>query len=295
MPAAKPLTFSERLARFKKKQLVKRHKQPNFILIIMANTHDGKIAKACEKDARSVRKVFKNISRHVGFEFCEITISGKDYNGKNLDKAVESIETPSAEICVFYYSGHGFSYDKDGHTKYPQIDLRAHDDKTRYNDMDYINNHTLNLSSMLLHLRLSGSRINIVIGDCCSSNVTHKRTKESHTEMAIVKDLTPPVVKSITKRIFNSENHTVSILVSSSQHTEYAISDPKIGSIFTHFLTHTLADTLSQEAEDESYLPWHQLLEKTAAKTHRLSKTYDIGGGKPGNQQAIFEILVEKE
>ena len=30
------------------------------------------------------------------------------------------------DVVVFYYSGHGFSYEKDAAKRYPQVDLRTH-------------------------------------------------------------------------------------------------------------------------------------------------------------------------
>ena len=99
----------------------------------------------------------------------------------------------------------------------------------------------------------------------------------------------------MTKKLFTDEQHTISILVSASQRGQFAISDPKIGSIFTHYLTRALTNVLSREPEDGQYLPCRKLLDKTAEQTFHLSKGYDIGGGKPSYQQAIFEILIEDE
>jgi hypothetical protein len=83
--------------------------------------------------------------------------------------------------------------------------------------------------------------------------------------------------------------------VSSAQRGQFSISDPTIGSIFTYYFTRALSTVLSRKPEEGQYLPWRQLLDKTAEQTFRLSKGYDVGGGKPGHQQAIFEILIEDE
>lgn len=296
MDAPTVLSFQGRLARFRK--LLQKDRsglKPKLIFIVMANTHDPEIAKGCAKDVKAMRTVFKNICRHTDFGFCDITISGKDYNRENLLEAIDSIEPFNNDVTLFYYTGHGFSYEKDASRKYPQIDLRAHNNKIIYNHIDFINEHTENLAVMLQRMRLRGGRINIAIGDCCNSNVPYKRTKESHVEMDIVEDLLPSVSQAMTKKLFTDENHTISILVAASQRGQYAISDPKTGSIFTYHFTRALTALLSREPQEGQYLPWNQLLEKTAAQTFRLSKTYDIGGGKPGHQQAIFEILIEKE
>jgi|GEM_PF-631553 len=296
MPADTTSPFTLRLDKFRK--LLNKDKsgvRPRLILLILANTHDPEIAKGCAKDVRSIRKVFKHISKHADVGYCEIEISGNNYNRQNLLRAIDCIEPFNNDVTIFYYSGHGFRYDKDARRKYPQIDLRAYNNKKKYNNIDFINKYTENLAVILQLMRLRGGRVNIAIADCCNSNVPYKRGKESHVEMDITSDLMPPVNKKMTKKLFTDEQHTVSILVSASQRGQFAITDPKFGSIFTHYFTRALSTVLSRKPEEGQYLPWRQLLDKVAEQTFRLSKSYDIGGGKPGHQQAIFEILIEDE
>lgn len=295
MPANKTSSFDSRLEKFRK--LLSKDKtgvHPKLILIILANVHDPEIAKGCARDVKAIRKVFKHICKHTDFAYREIEISRENYNRKNLLAAFDSIEPFNNDVTIFYYSGHGFRYDKDSSRKYPQIDLRSHSNKKKYNKIDFINKYTENLTVILQLMRLRGGRVNIVIGDCCNSNVHYKRGKQSHVEMDIATDLMPPVNKKMTKKLFTDDQHTISIVVSSSRRGQFAVSDPQIGSLFTHYFTRALSNTLSREPEGQ-YLPWRQLLDKTAEQTFHLSKSYDIGGGKPGYQQAIFEILIEDE
>ncbi|MEP6675571.1 MAG: caspase family protein [Ferruginibacter sp.] len=297
MSAETVLQFSKRLEKFKK-QMLKNGAggHPQFILINMANTHDPAIGGGCVKDAKAVQQVFKNISAQTHYGFSTIDIAGDHYNRKNLEDAIEAINSGSEEdVIIFYYTGHGFTYELDKRRKFPQIDLRAHGDKKKYNKIDFINNHTENLSVILQLMRLRGSRINIVIGDCCSSGIAFKRTDESYADMARMNDLLPPVNKRMTQKLFSSKNHTVSMLISASQRGQYAISDPKIGSIFTYHFTRLLAATLAKESKGGQYLHWQKILNRASQQTFKISKTYDIGGGKPGHQEAIFDILVEKE
>ena len=296
MTAKKTSSFALSLDKFRKS--LGKNKSglpPKLILIMMANTHDPEIAKGCAKDVKAVRRVFKHICRHTDFGYCEIEISGNNYSRQNLLDAIDCIEPFNNDVTIFYYSGHGFSYEKDARRKYPQIDLRAHNNNTQYNKIDFINKYTENLTVILQLLRLRGGRVNFAIGDCCNSNVPYKRAKKSHVEMDVVADLMPPVNKKMTKKLFTDEQHTISMLVSSAQRGQFSISDPKLGSIFTYYFTRHLTHLLSRKPEEGQFLPWRQLLEKTAAQTFHLSKGYDIGGGKPGHQQAIFEILVEDE
>jgi hypothetical protein len=287
----KQMLFEERLNHFK--NLLNKDpsgQNPKLILIVVANTHDPEIAKGCETDVRSVREVFQHLCRHTHYVFCEMVVSGTDYSRKNIFAAIDAIEPFDNDVTIFYYSGHGFSYEKDPSIKFPQIDLRPHNENSK---IDFINSHTENLMLILQLLRLRGGRVNIVIGDCCNSTIQFKRMLESSKVMDIVEDLMPPVHKAMSKKLFSEG--AVSILAAAAQRGEYAVSDAKIGSLFTYSFTRALARLLSKEPTADSFLPWHHLLEEAREKAFALSKTYDIGGGKPGHQEAIFEIMLEKE
>jgi hypothetical protein len=283
--------FEERLDHFK--QLLNKDpsgQKPKLILIVVANTHDPEIAKGCEADVRSVRNVFQHLCQHTHFVFCEMVISGIDYSRKNIFAAIDAIEPFDNDVTIFYYSGHGFSYEKDPSIKFPQIDLRPHSENSKIN---FINSHTENLMLMLQLLRLRGGRVNIVIGDCCNSTIQFKRMFESSKVMDIVEDLMPPISKAMSKKLFSEG--AVSILAAAAHRGQYAVSDAKLGSLFTYSFTRSLAKLLSKEEWTDSFLPWHHLLEETREKAFKLSQAYDIGDGKPGHQEAIFEIMLEKE
>lgn len=264
--------------------------KPKLILIVVANTHDPEIAKGCEADIHSIRNVFKHLCQHTHYVFCEMVITGTDYSRKNIFAAIDSIEPFDNDVTIFYYSGHGFSYEKDPSIKFPQIDLRPHNENNKIN---FIDTHTENLMLMLHLLRLRGGRVNIVIGDCCNSTIQFKRVLESSKVMNIVEDLMPPVSKAMSKKLFSEG--AVSILVAAAKRGEYAVSDAKLGSLFTYSFTRALAKLLAKKPQADSYLPWHRLLEETRQHAFKLSQTYDIGNGKPGHQEAIFEIMFEKE
>jgi hypothetical protein len=90
------------------------------------------------------------------------------------------------------------------------------------------------------------------------------------------------------------EKNSVSILVSSSQHGQPAVTDTKIGSIFTHHFTKALTATISSVPKGSQYLPWLKLLNQTANQAFKDSKGYDIGGGKAGKQKAVFDVFVDQ-
>jgi hypothetical protein len=296
MPASKQKPFAQLLKDFKESMEERAPLQPRLVLIIMANTHDAHLNKACEKDAKAVRKVFADICKHIHFDLCAIEITGNNYNRYNLEVAVDSIILHNEnDVTIFYYSGHGFSYEKDSRRKYPQVDMRAHNDQAKYNKIDFIEKHTENLAVILNIIRFKGARINIAIGDCCNSNIPFRRPAHSEKDMNIVKGIMPHKSTSLTKKIFTDGRNAVSILVSASQHGQPAVTDAAIGSIFTHHFTRSLASTISKEPRGRPYLPWLKLLKQTASQAFKDSKGYDIGAGKAGKQKAVFEVFIDRE
>jgi hypothetical protein len=286
----KQAPFEERLNQFSLLNKNRSGQKPKLILIVVANTHDPEIANGCAVDVRSIREVFQHLCRHTHYELCEMLIADIDYSRENILAAINAVEPSGDDVTVFYYSGHGFSYKEDPSKIFPQIDLRQHNNNIR---IGFINTHTENLTVMLDLLRFRGGRINIVIGDCCNSGLQFKRMFNSRKEINIAEDILPPVSKSMSKKMFSES--AVSIVAAAANRGEYAVSDPKMGSLFTYSFTRSLAKLLAKEPSSDSYLPWHHLLEETKAKALKLSEAYDIGGGKPGHQEAIFEIMLEKE
>src|SRR3954471_16165949 len=105
MQPKKQKPFSQLLKDFKKSMEERKPLQPRLVLIIMANTHDHTLNKACAKDARSVQKVFADICKHIHYDLCAIQISGDNYRHDNLKAALSSIVLHSEDdVTLFYYT-----------------------------------------------------------------------------------------------------------------------------------------------------------------------------------------------
>lgn len=257
-----------------------------FILLIVANTLDPTIGKGCKQDIDAVRHLFEKLSVEMEFNYIELIIQGEDYGKENILGAINMLTPGSNDIVVFYYSGHGFSYEKDAAKKYPQIDLRPY---LASDKIDVINAHTENLADLFELIKSKGARLNIVIGDCCNSLIEFKRKFIGGSD-ALRNEKKEPVIinKASCETLFC--DYTASILVASASKGEYAVSDDKLGSLFTYNLSKSLKMLMKKDLDKSAGLPWKKLLEETANKTQELSKTYDIGNGVPGNQKAIYII-----
>jgi hypothetical protein len=290
MPGKPIDVFSMQLKKFtnkmKKDELEGR---PKLILVIVANTKDPEIGKGCREDIKSIRLMFDKLADHMKFNFLELVVAGKEYSKENVQEAINLLSPGNNDIVVFYYSGHGFSFDKDESKRYPQIDLRP---VTASDNVDVIIENTHNLMDLFEMVKSRGGRLNIVIGDCCNNNIKIKR-KFKGGDHSIRKAERPEM--NINHGMCESMfcNYTASILVASADKGEFAVSDDEIGSIFTFNFTNNLKILLNKSVNDVEGLPWKKLLDDTKEKTNSLSMTYELEDGNPGNQQAIFIIHSE--
>jgi hypothetical protein len=295
MSVTHQISFTTQLKNFEEKiNKLNAGKKKRLVLIIMSNTHDPALSTGCIKDAEAVKNTFKTICSDTDYNFCYIEISGKNYSRENLLKAIDSMGLYN-DVTVFYYSGHGFSYAKDSRSKYPQIDMRSHNNNADFNKIDFIEKHTENLAVLLNIMRFKGGRINIAIADCCNTTISFYRKKDGIKEMNVVEGIMPPISKVLTKKLFTDFHNSISILVSSSVQGQPAITDTTIGSIFTYCFTETIKTLLAKELKINNYLPWLKVLKATSAKAFKDSKSYDIGNGIAGKQKAVFEVFIDNE
>ncbi|MEP6700993.1 MAG: caspase family protein, partial [Bacteroidota bacterium] len=291
MPGKLKETFSLQKKNFTDKiNQVEKVIRTKLILVIVANTIDPEIGKGCREDIKSIRHMFNKLSHHMEFNFLELLVKGADYTKKNILDAIDSLTPGTNDIVVFYYSGHGFSYKKEKEKKFPQVDLRSH---PASNKIAVINENTNNLMEVFEMVKSKGARLNIVIGDCCNSTIKFKRNfKRSDDTVRLTKRRPVIINKKMCETLFC--DYTASILVAAADKGQYAVSDEKLGSIFTLNFTNNLKILMKKSVDEQNGLPWNKLLEETQEKTLHLSKTYDIGNGKPGYQKAIFDIHLKQ-
>ncbi len=272
-----------------KMSLVEEIVRTKLIMLVAANTLDPTIGKGCVADVACIRQTFGSLSLDMNFNFIELVIQGEDYSKTNIMEAIELLQPGSNDIVLFYYSGHGFSYQEESEKLYPQVDLRSHPTSDK---IEIVHANTANLSDLFDLVKSKGARLNIVIGDCCNSLIDFKRVFTGGLPVRRRRKDRKPLNKKTVEALFC--DYTASILVGSANKGQYAVSDDGIGSLFTYNLSVGLRSLMKKEINTKVGLPWKKLLEQTTKKTFKLSQQYDIGGGVPGNQQAIYNIESRK-
>lgn len=131
-------------------------------LLVVANTFDDSIGKACQKDMARAIKFFSGIKDFLGIKFEFDTVSGKKYNRKNLENGIKNLANAAPnDIIVFYYSGHGFRQKGDTRRP-PYIDLRPNYDENPNNL------NSMSIADIYQTISAMPARFKLVLSDCCN-------------------------------------------------------------------------------------------------------------------------------
>ncbi|PWU03685.1 MAG: hypothetical protein C5B52_02975 [Bacteroidetes bacterium] len=132
--------------------------------IIVANTSIGDIGKSCSTDKDRLEFEFSSIADALQIGFKKYEIYGTNFNKNNVNTLLNSVTVNPNDIVIFIYRGHGFRW-SDQKDSWPMLDLRT-SFYTPIND-----NSSINLGSVYTSLVAKGARLNIILGDCCNSDV----------------------------------------------------------------------------------------------------------------------------
>lgn len=179
-----------------------------FHLVIAANTDIGDIGTSCEVDKRNLVNEFEGLCEVMNIKLKKYIVDGKNFTKSYLTSTVNSVKPGSNDVVMFVYTGHGFRW-SDQTDRFPQLDMR-------YNPYTSITSETsINLQEIYDMITDKGARLNIVMGDCCNSDVgVNQRT--NNTFMASRNDANFNR-KNLTKLFFESKGNILATAASPGQ------------------------------------------------------------------------------
>ncbi len=250
-------------------------------LLIVANTFDEHIGKACAKDMRRTIKFFKDIKDFLGIQLEYDTIAGKKYNLTEVEKAIEKLRTAAPnDIIIFYYTGHGFRQ-KGDNRRPPYIDLRPNYD-------DNPNNfNSKSLADIFQTISDMPARFKLILSDCCNDM----------SKTYSVKSKAPAQTKgfSLTGNIQNGAqlflNATrTSILATGANPDQRSICNDDFGGFFSYNFLNSIENQLSFTTTNPN---WNRIIEEARIKTRNMSLRVDCplatNPTKKCNQMPYFE------
>lgn len=254
-------TFYKNLFETRTRDLSQAEKNTKIILLVVANINEPEIGPSCLKDMNRTMETFTKLAGFMKINLEAKTISGKEYNKANVEKAIAALTPKPNDIVVFYYTGHGFRKPKDNR-RFPYIDLRPRPDNT------YMVN-SLNIEDIYNSIRKKGARLNLVLSDCCNAEVTARNAIG-----------TPPPKKKGLLMTYNMENcralflnpKPVSILATAADAGQKASSNNTFGGFFSFFFKASMENQLSFFKKNVS---WNSLLEDAKKQTiKKAERTY---------------------
>lgn len=222
-------------------------------LVMLVNSSIGDIGASCETDSRNITKEFEDISAALKVDFRKYEIKGSSFTKNNAMNVLNGLNPGSNDIVVFYYSGHGFRW-SDQTDAYPQMDVRA----SSYTKLSA--ETTLSVSSVYNLLDKKGARLNIVITDCCNSDIGINKMTE--TSFLAGRSYQTPHIEKLQKLFLATKGN---LIVTSSSAGQVSWSNSVNGGFFTLSFLQAFHEEISYLKTQEP--SWDNILKKSHANT----------------------------
>jgi hypothetical protein len=225
-------------------------------LVLVANTFDPTIGSGCATDERNLRNEFSEVADALGVSFREYIVDGSSFSKESVLSQLNSISPSSNDIVLFIYRGHGFRW-KNQTEDWPRMDLRT----SSYADIT--DNTSMNLAEVYTVLKNKGARLNIVLADCCNSEVDVSSVTTSNY-LTFQVDNNSDIGK-LKKLFLNADGM---ILSAAAQKGEVSWTTPQGGLYSMSFL-----QALREEISYLSSAPcsWNDLISKTISLARNKS------------------------
>lgn len=225
-------------------------------LLIVANTEDADIGVTCELDKKNTLKLFKELCSaemlNIGLE--TTVIDGDNFSKQKVEAALTALNPAPQDIVVFYYSGHGFNWNKETR-QFPYLDLR--DKMSQQLNATY----TMNVEDIYGLLLKKGARMNLVLSDCCNADPSQNTVLVSGGASQRTTSL--GWVPQKCRDLFMSEK-PVNLLMTAASKGELSAGTRENGGIFTYMFRETLGKFMGPY---ETVTSWAAIVDNAAKRT----------------------------
>lgn len=135
-------------------------------LVMVAATSDTILGEYAKRDLAKMTYIFTVMQRGLGYRMDSTVLRDSTYSRQHVAKAIQQLKADPNDVIVFYYSGHGFNYGRKN--PYPSMILMNEPYKQRART--YVKN-SLALDDIYKTILAKGAKTNIVLGDCCNSDI----------------------------------------------------------------------------------------------------------------------------
>jgi hypothetical protein len=228
-------------------------------LILVANTLISDIGTSTMVDLNNMVSEVTGISEVLGVEMNKILFTDKQFTKKNVENFMFGFKPGLNDVVIFMYSGHGYRYSNQTE-KYPQLDMRY----SEYQPMD--DAATMNLKQVFDELVKKGARLNIVLGDCCNSDVGFSKSVGSSFMNS--RSSVDPDLNKLKQLFFQTDGD---IIAAGSSKGEYSWCTMNNGGFFTTSFIGALREEISKFKTDD-YPDWGDVMSHTVNGTLKKSQ-----------------------
>ena len=249
--------------------------------ILVANTNDPRIGYSVQKDVINITSQIKDVATFLGLPLNLVEVSGAKFGKANVETALNNLKPGTNDIVIFYYSGHGYSNDRNANEQYPQFDLR----QSRFDDIFVA---TMNASEVFDKIKAKNARLNLVITDCCNSSLG--LLKPEGKNFALTTKSLMSWEKSYCYDLFMKSKG--SVIATAAKKGQYAYGNTDVGGYFTSNLITAMEKYLSKF--QTSTPNWQQIIAEAQTTTVSLSLTNLCTANATCRQDPVFVVSVNK-
>ncbi len=249
--------------------------------IIVANTEDPRIGYSVQKDVKNLSSQMKDVATFLKIPINYIEISGTKFGKKNVETAIAGLKPGADDIVVFYYSGHGYSFEQDKNQPYPQFDLR----QSRFEDITVA---TLNESEVYNMIKAKGARLNIILADCCNSNLGLLKPEGKNFALT-AKSLLSWDGNYCYNLFMKSKG---SVIATAAKKGQFAYGNTDVGGYFTSNFVTALEKYLSKFQNTTP--SWEQIITEAQTTTVSLSMANVCQANTTCRQDPVYAVSIIK-
>lgn len=249
--------------------------------IVVANTEDARIGTSVVKDVTNLYSQVKDVATFLKLPLRYTEVKGSKFGKTNVEAAINNLKPGSNDIVIFYYSGHGYSNEDIPSQPYPQFDLR----QSRFDDIKVA---TLNALDVFNRIKAKNARLNLIITDCCNSNLGLLRPEGKNFAQTAKSLLTWD--QSYCYDLFMKSKG--SILATAAKKGQYAYGNTDLGGYFTSNLVTSLEKYLSKFQTTSP--TWEEIIAEAQASTVNLSLTNLCTAATTCRQDPVYVVDIKK-
>lgn len=226
-------------------------------LIVVANTAISDIGASVAVDMNNIVAEVSGISEVLGIPVEKTLFTEKQFTKKNVENFMVDFTPGLNDVVIFMYSGHGYRFSNQTE-KFPQMDMRY----SEYQQMD--DDATMNLKQVYDEIVKKGARLNIVLGDCCNSDVGFSRSVGSSFMNS--RSSVDPDFEKLKELFIKSDGDIIAAGASKGQYSWCTQN----GGFFTLSFIGALREEISKFKTDD-FPDWGDVMTGTVAGTRKKS------------------------